>query len=51
MENFIIIKFHNDWMENVAVIPKILFSVGRGCRVFHVAGIKPFALLGQIIFF
>ena len=35
-------------MENAASIPKSLFSVGRGCRVFHVSGINGLnlALLG-----
>ena len=47
MENFKT-KFCDDWMENAAGTPKSLFSVGIGCRVFHVPGING---LGQIIWF
>ena len=39
---------NDDWMENVAGVPKRLFSVGVGCKVFHVSGINrlDLALLG-----
>ena len=38
-------KLHDDWMGNVAGIPKSPFSVGVGCRVFHIPGMNG---LGQI---
>ena len=43
MEIYLIIyfvtKLHDDRLENVAGIPKSLFSVGMGCRMFHIPGI------------
>ena len=41
MDNLFIFKLH-DWMENAAVVPNV-FSLGMGCKAFHLSAVNDFA--------